>query len=206
MPAFADNNPPEPQPTGTVNTGEQYDALCDGVQGPTSQADGFIYKFKITRVDNVDGSATFTIKLWGNLGLLVSSSPVVDCLWVDADGNGARSAGEGVTGALVEGLVITPDDSINGRGYFSVRVPGAANKTVCDQAYGVRSGQAVPTDPTAAEWRFRSTVLCSAPLPPIDIPEAGSVVLLGLTGALTGGALLTVRRRRLMPLPVSSRS
>ena len=195
MPASADNTPTDPQPTGTVTTTAQYGSLCDGVQRPSSHGDGFVYKLRTYRVDNVDGSATFTIKLWGNLGRLVSSSPVLDCLWIDSDGNGTRSPDESVIGALVEGLVVTPDDTVNGRGYFAVRVPGAANKTVCDQSYGVRSGEALPADPTTAQWRFQSTVLCSFPQPPIDVPEAGSVVLLGLTGAVTASVLLFSRRR-----------
>lgn len=198
-PAFANNNnSSSPQPTGTVGTGEQYDSLCDGVQGPGVRGDGPISKFIITRSDDVDGNATLLIKLWGNLDILASQAPVLDCLWIDSDGNGARSADERVMGALVDGLVITPDDDINGRGYFSVRVPGAANKAVCDQASGVRNGQALPTDAATAQWRFRTPVRCSSPLPPVEIPEAGSVVLLGLSGALTGAAVLfgVGRRRR----------
>ena len=205
-PAFANNggggsnNPnPGPQPTGTVNTGKQYDSLCDGLQGLDGTHSGTINKYIITRADNVDGSATFLIKLWGDLTILRAQASVLDCLWIDTDGNGARSPGEGVIGAHVEGLVITADNSVNGRGYFSVRVPDGANKKVCDQAYGVRTGETLPTNVASAQWLYRTPFVCSTPLPPVEIPEAGSVVLLGLSGALTGAVVLFGGRRRQRP-------
>ena len=193
------NNPnpnPGPQPTGTVSTGKQYDALCDELQGLDGTHSGTINKYIISRADNVDGSATFLIKLWGDLTILRAQASVLDCLWIDTDGNGARSPGEGVIGAQIEGLVIAADNSVNGRGYFSVRVPDGANKKVCDQAYGVRTGESLPTSGSAAQWLYRTPFVCSTPLPPVEIPEAGSVALLGLSGAITGAAVVFGRRRQ----------
>ena len=136
------------------------------------------------------------IKLWGSREFLTSQAPVLDCMWIDTDGNGAPSPGESVIGAYVEGLVVTADDSVNGRGYFAVQVPGGASKKVCDQAFGVSAGQALPTNATSADWLYRTPFACSTPLPPVEIPEAGAVVLLGLSGVLTGGLVLFLGRRR----------
>jgi hypothetical protein len=199
-PAFANNggssSNPGPQPTGTVSMGKQYESLCDGLLGLDGTHSGTINKYIVTRTDNVDGSATLLVKLWGDLTILRQQASVLDCLWIDTDGNGARSPGEGVVGAHVEGLVITADNSVNGRGYFSVTVPGAATKTVCDQAYGVRPGEVLPADAASAQWLYRTPFVCSTPLPPVEIPEAGAVMLLGLSGALTGAAVIFGGRRR----------
>ena len=166
------------------------------MQGLDGTHSGTINKYIITRADNVDGSATFLIKLWGDLTILRAQASVLDCLWIDTDGNGGRSPGEGVIGVHVEGLAITADDTVNGRAYFSVRVPDGANKKVCDQAYGVPTGELLPTSVTSAQWLYRTPFVCSTPLPPVEIPEAGSVVLLGLSGALTGAVVLFGRRQR----------
>jgi hypothetical protein len=201
--ASAAADAPTVTPTGTVSLGAQYDSLCADLQRPTARPDVTIAKYIVGRQDNPDGSATLTVKLWGSLATLAWQAPVLDCLWIDTDGDGLRAANEPAIGALVEGLVVTADDRINGRGYFSVRLPGAANLTVCDQAYGVRSGEALPGNADSAQWRFTSQRICSSPLPPVEVPESGLVALLGVTGALTATLLLRRRpfgrRSRLLP-------
>jgi GEVED domain len=162
----------------------------------------------ITRVDNNDGTATFAITLTGPIPAAVTTIDVFDCVWIDVNGNGLFDQGESMR--AYEGDKATVQGAGSRRTVdFTLTVPNAAGRTVCDQAAGVNfSGlTGTITSQTGIEsgsWIQAITPsVCSEGGAPAVVPEATFVPSL-LASALAGLGIgwFAMRRRRLATVPM----
>ena len=160
----------------------------------------------ITRADNNDGTATFSVTLTGPIPAAVTTIDVLDCVWIDVNGNGLFDQGESMR--AYEGNAATVQGTGSRRTVdFKLTVPNAAGRTVCDQAAGVNfSGlMGTITGQTGIEsgsWiQAISPTVCSDSGVPAVVPEATFVPSL-LASALGGLGLgwFSMRRRRLTPV------
>ncbi len=113
----------------------------------------------------------------------VARALVVDCTWIDRDGDGVQDHDEagGVTAHVVS--------FVDGGARFSTTVAGAPNGSVCDRAVllALTSSQRVAVAHT--------NVACAGRPPPV-VPGSTTAVLLGAT-SLAVVTVLVLRRRRL---------
>ncbi len=166
----------------------------------------------ITRVDNNDGTATFSVTLTGPIPAAVATIDVLDCVWIDMNGNALFDPGESMrayeaSAAAVQGIGSrrTVD--------FKLTVPSAAGRTVCDMAAGVNFAGLTGTisSQTSIEsgsWiQAISNSVCSDSGVPAVVPEVTFVPSL-LASALAGLGIgwFAMRRRRLATVPVEGAS
>ena len=133
----------------------------------------------ITRVDNNDGTATFSVTLTGPIPA-VTTIDVLDCVWIDVNGNGLFDQGESMR--AYEGNTATVQGTGSRRTVdFRLTVPNAAGRTVCDQAAGVNFSGLTGTisNQTGIEsgsWiQALSPPVCSEGGVPAVVPEASFV-------------------------------
>lgn len=162
----------------------------------------------ITRVDNNDGTATFAVTLSGPIPAAVTTIDVLDCVWIDVNGNGLFDQGESMR--AYEGSAATVQGTGNSRTVnFTLTVPNAAGRTVCDMAAGVNFAglTGTITSQTGIEsgsWiQAISNSVCSEGGVPAVVPEATFVPSL-LASALAGLGIgwFAMHRRRLATIPV----
>lgn len=155
-----------------------------------------------SRVDDPDGSATLTVTVTGDLPATSSAYSTYDCLWVESGTpDGSLGAGEQLRPYYHPEIVVggtSPNRTIT----FTVVVPHAAGRTICDRAAGLNLQTVVSAgNPASAvesgHWSyFVSNVLCLAPVPPANVPELPFVPLAGAVTAVVLG--IGLGRRRLV--------
>jgi hypothetical protein len=161
----------------------------------------------ITRVDNNDGTATFSVTLTGPIPAAVTTIDVLDCVWIDVNGNGLFDQGESMR--AYEGNAATVQGTGSNRTVdFKLTVPNAAGRTVCDMAGGVNFSGLTGTIANQAgiesgSWlQAISPSVCSESGVPAVVPEAAFVPsLLASAFAGLGVGWFAMRRRRLTPFP-----
>jgi hypothetical protein len=162
----------------------------------------------ITRVDNNDGTATFSVTLSGPIPAAVTTIDVLDCVWIDVNGNGLFDQGESMR--AYEGSAATVQGTGSKRTVdFKLTVPNAAGRTVCDMASGVNFAGLTGTITSqagieAGSWiQAISPTVCSDSGVPAVVPEASFVPSL-LASALAGLGIgwFAMRRRRPASVPV----
>jgi hypothetical protein len=162
----------------------------------------------MTRVDNNDGTATFSVILTGPIPAAVTTIDVLDCVWVDVNGNGLFDQGESMR--AYEGTAAAVQGTGNTRTVgFTLTVPNAVGRTVCDMAAGVNFAGLAGTITGQAgiesgSWiRAISNSVCSDGGVPAVVPEASFVpsLLVSALGGL-GVGWFAMRRRRLAAVPL----
>ncbi len=162
----------------------------------------------ITRVDNNDGTATFAITLTGPIPAAVTTLDLLDCVWIDVNGNGLFDQGESMR--AYEGDKATVQGTGSRRTVdFTLTVPSAAGRTVCDVAAGISFSGLTGTIGSQAgiesgSWiQAISNSVCSDGGVPVVVPEATFVPAL-LASALGGLGIgwFVVRRRGVAAVPV----
>jgi hypothetical protein len=154
----------------------------------------------VVREDRSNGSSDFRVTLTGPIPATTIEADGYDCVWIDANTNGLRDPGENVRAYLSSGLTVDGTGSTRSI-TFQLNVPGAAGKQVCNRGYGIdygllSSSAGSQSGIETGSWvYFYSGKVCTAPLVPPQVPETSQVVLLAITGVLTGGAILGWRRR-----------
>jgi hypothetical protein len=163
----------------------------------------------VTRVDNNNGTATFSVTLTGAIPAAVTTIDVLDCVWIDVNGNGLFDQGESMRAyegdkATVQGTGSTRTVA------FNLTVPNAAGRTVCDMAAGVNFSTLTGTIANQAgiesgSWiQAISPTVCSDSGVPAVVPEATFVpsILASALGGL-GVGWFVMRRRRLAVIRVT---
>jgi hypothetical protein len=162
----------------------------------------------ITRVDNNDGTATFSVTLTGPIPAAVTTIDVLDCVWIDGNGNGLFDQGESMR--AYEGSAAAVQGTGSKRTVdVKLTVPNAAGRAVCDMAAGVNFAglTGTVTSQTGIEsgsWiQAISNSVCADSGVPAVVPEVTFVPSL-LASALAGLGIgwFAMRRRRLAAVPV----
>jgi GEVED domain len=165
----------------------------------------------VTRVDNADGTATFSVTLVGAIPTATTSVDVLDCVWIDVNGNGTFDQGESVR-AYEASAAVVAGTGANRTIDFQLTVPNAAGRSVCNRATGVNFAGLTGTITNqagieAGTWiQAQSNIVCSDFGVPVVVPEAPAAASL-LASALGGigvGWFFMRRRRRLAVIPVTT--
>lgn len=187
-------------PAGTAG-GTATNAACAALITLTSgPADQPVVAKSVVRSDRADGSSDFRITLTGAMPSTFSSAAVLDCTWIDVNGNGQFNplGGESMRSYTLGTLAIGGTGS-NRTLEFEVNVPGAVGKQVCDRGFAASTGTNMSSSSGILTGLLvYSEKACTAASPPAEVPETRTVALLVLSGGLTGIAALgfgRVRRR-----------
>ena len=158
----------------------------------------------LVRTDHPDASSTLVVTATGPFPITSDGYSIYDCLWAENGvSNGALDVGEqlrvfydvdvGVGGSL-------PNRTVT----FSVTVPNAAGKTICDRVGGLdldtlaTSGNPGSAIETGTWTYFVSNVVCAGPIPPANVPELPFAPLAMVsTGSVLGVGTWLSRRRAL---------
>lgn len=189
--------------------GGVFNTLCTGVINGVNPITGNQINFNganpvtktVERSDNANGSSDFKVTLTGPIPATYLEADGYDCVWIDANNDGLLTPGESMRSYLAGQLTITGTGASRSI-TFQLNVPNAVGKSVCNVGYGVNytlltSNASNQSGIETGNWLyFYSNKVCSTPVPPVEIPEAGSIILLGLTGTATAAIVLTSRRRR----------
>jgi hypothetical protein len=193
----------------TPVVGPLVNALCSGlvtlvnvVGTPINVSSSTAVTKTVTRSDNADGSTDFLVVIAGPIPASISSIDVLDCVWIDTNNDGVQQIlTEPMRSYRALGVPVAGTGT-NRTVTFELNVPAAVGKPVCDRAFGVSwsTMQAALSNNSgiaSGSWMALYTPkVCTAPSPPPDVPEVGLSVLLVVTGAVTGAAVLYVQRRR----------
>jgi hypothetical protein len=163
----------------------------------------------VTRVDNNNGTATFSVTLTGAIPAAVTTIDVLDCVWIDVNGNNLFDQGESMR-AYEASAAVVQGTGASRTVDFKLTVPSAAGRTVCDMAAGVNFAGLTATITnqagieTGAYIQGISPTVCSESGVPAVVPEATFVpsLLASALGGLGVGWFVMRRRRRLAVIPV----
>jgi hypothetical protein len=157
----------------------------------------------VERSDDTNGSSDFKVTLTGAIPAAFLSGLALDCLWVDADANGALNGTEAAKAYTSTTAVTIGGSGTSRTMIFQVNVPAAAGKRVCDRAFagsvsGVTSALTSISGLASGSWvALYSGTVCSPPTPDPVVPEAPIVpMLLGSAGAMAAGMLFLSHRKR----------
>jgi hypothetical protein len=138
----------------------------------------------VTVVDRPDGSALATVRL--ETAADVRHALVVDCTWIDRNGDGAIGRDEDVSVHL---RTVTFQGHGTKTATMLIAQAGASGARVCDRASLFAFGSYFHL------IRLHSNVACDRTSPPV-VPEAGRAAVLGGSALVVGGLMLWLLRRR----------
>jgi hypothetical protein len=189
-----------------------YTRACeDLIDGSTSSTSAPTVTKTVSRFDKPNGNTVLTIALEGAIPQQLTTTDLLDCIWVDDDFDGRLDDNEHVMSFVRSDAPITGNSPARRIDFYAL-VLGVNGKQICNKAFGVdfpamssarAEAEASGGSLAAAPWmELQTPSVCSSLTPPPEIPEVPAAPLLLLTFAATIAGARSTRRRRELTSPV----